>query len=575
MRLIDPALMTPGIARTFSTSALMNATRRSKSLYRNSGVSKVKSLSRPDSEVGVSQVLKGLQQQAAACQQHNGERRLDHDERVPEPMAARAGRAAPAVAEPFLRRESRPSQRGRKSESQRGGDRNGGGKCQHAPVEREARRAHGLGHQPFQKSHRGKRESESGKRTERGEHQAFGQELRDQPSAARAKRRAHGDFPAARGAARKQEIRQIDARDQQQRHRRAQQQDQRGLCFARDLFAQRHDDHRMRASEILRGHLQAQCRHGLSCVLQRDAGLEPRDDLRVVPGEVPSHPGRKRRRHPDVDVARRHEVEVLRHDADHLVGSSLSEILRPTMSGAPPKRRCHSPWLITTTRTPLLSSSSVKTRPSTGCTPSTLQKFHVTFRAGTCSGSPSPESVASPGWLVARSVNTVLRRRHSIHSAGVGLCLAVTSVLAHVVPDHDETVRVGIGQRTDQHGIEGAEHRRNAADAERQRQRSPRRPDRAGAAAARSAHHVRPRRARRRDGRSERAPSPAPHRPLEASPGGGPLRASRRRDLVGGGHVDERASSSSMSASALLRLKIHRAMDASRCRNIMPPRGHS
>jgi hypothetical protein len=34
MRLIDPALMTPGSARTFSTSALMKATRRSKSWYR-------------------------------------------------------------------------------------------------------------------------------------------------------------------------------------------------------------------------------------------------------------------------------------------------------------------------------------------------------------------------------------------------------------------------------------------------------------------------------------------------------------------------------------------------------------
>ena len=63
----------------------------------------------PDSEVGVSQVLKGLQEQAATCQQHNGERRLDNDERVPEPMAACARCAASAVAEPFLRRESRPS----------------------------------------------------------------------------------------------------------------------------------------------------------------------------------------------------------------------------------------------------------------------------------------------------------------------------------------------------------------------------------------------------------------------------------------------------------------------------------
>ena len=106
----------------------------------------------------------------------------------------------------------------------------GGGKRQHPPIEREARRAHGLGHEPFEKSHGGKRERESGQRAERGEHQAFGEELRDQPAAARSQRRAHRDFPAARRAARKQQIRQIDARDQQQRRRRAQQQDQRGSC---------------------------------------------------------------------------------------------------------------------------------------------------------------------------------------------------------------------------------------------------------------------------------------------------------------------------------------------------------
>src|SRR2546429_2257612 len=85
---------------------------------------------------------------------------------------------------------------------------------------------------------------------------------------------------------------------------------------------------------------------------------------------------------------------------------------------------------MTATRTLLLSSSSLKTRPSSGCTPSTLQKVHVTFRAGTCSGLPSPANVASPGRLLARSVNTVLSRRHSIHFAGVGWCLDVTSALA-------------------------------------------------------------------------------------------------------------------------------------------------
>ena len=77
----------------------------------------------PDSEIGIPQMLEGLQQQAAARQQHHGERGLDHDERMLEPMAARAGRAASSVAQSFLRSDSRPAQRGRESEDQCCGDR--------------------------------------------------------------------------------------------------------------------------------------------------------------------------------------------------------------------------------------------------------------------------------------------------------------------------------------------------------------------------------------------------------------------------------------------------------------------
>ena len=62
-----------------------------------------------------------------------------------------------------------------------------------------------------------------------------------------------------------------------------------------------------------------------------------------------------------------------------------------------------------------------------------------------------------------------MRRRHSTHSPGVGLCLDDDVRLPHVVPDHHETFRVGVGEGTDQHGIDGAEHRRRPADAERER----------------------------------------------------------------------------------------------------------
>src|SRR5437867_10089311 len=84
---------------------------------------------------------------------------------------------------------------------------------------------------------------------------------------------------------------------------------------------------------------------------------------------------------------------------------------------------------MTSTRTPFTSSSSVNTRPISGFTPSTLQRFAVVLRAGTCSGSESPESVAAPGWVAAMSVKIVLRRRHSNHSAGAGKCFGMPAWL--------------------------------------------------------------------------------------------------------------------------------------------------
>src|SRR5207249_793020 len=59
-----------------------------------------------DSQIGVPQMLKSLQEQTAAYQQCDSERRLDNDERMLEPMAARAGSAAASIAQSILRTEA-------------------------------------------------------------------------------------------------------------------------------------------------------------------------------------------------------------------------------------------------------------------------------------------------------------------------------------------------------------------------------------------------------------------------------------------------------------------------------------
>ena len=57
----------------------------------------------PESDIRVPQVLKALEEKAAACQQHDRERRFDDNQRMLEPVAARARRAASTIAECFLR----------------------------------------------------------------------------------------------------------------------------------------------------------------------------------------------------------------------------------------------------------------------------------------------------------------------------------------------------------------------------------------------------------------------------------------------------------------------------------------
>ena len=72
----------------------------------------------------------------------------------------------------------------------------------------------------------------------------------------------------------------------------------------------------------------------------------------------------------------------------------------------------------------------------------------------------------SPGWLAAMLVKGVFWRRHSNHSARESSSRYALGV--QVAPDHDEMVRAGVRERTNQYRVEGAEHRRNSANAERQ-----------------------------------------------------------------------------------------------------------
>jgi hypothetical protein len=71
-------------------------------------------------------------------------------------------------------------------------------------------------------------------------------------------------------------------------------------------------------------------------------------------------------------------------------GTPSSVIVRPTMSGPPPNRRCQSEWEIATTGgDPGASSAARKSRPRSGRTPNVANRFAETIWPRIRSGSPS------------------------------------------------------------------------------------------------------------------------------------------------------------------------------------------
>ena len=81
-----------------------------------------------------------------------------------------------------------------------------------------------------------RRDAEPGEAAGDREHQAFGEHLAHQPSASGAERRAHADLALARGAARQQQVRHVDAGHQQHEHHRADQREQRRPDLPDHLF---------------------------------------------------------------------------------------------------------------------------------------------------------------------------------------------------------------------------------------------------------------------------------------------------------------------------------------------------
>ena len=76
-----------------------------------------------------------------------------------------------------------------------------------------------------------------------------------------------------------------------------------------------------------RRYTQTQRRHRFSRLLERHTGLEPRHAVHIVPPPLCQVLSGPCGRHPNVDIARGHEIELARHDADHFVRSIIQNDL--------------------------------------------------------------------------------------------------------------------------------------------------------------------------------------------------------------------------------------------------------
>ena len=172
---------------------------------------------RVEAGVDALQVVEAAHQESGAAEEDEGERDLADHQHAAHRIAPEADRvAAAAFAE--CRREIglRHVDRRRESEENPGEHGDGDGESDHAGVERNlsgARQDRGV--EVDEQARAGPCEQEPEGGAERGEQDAFGEELADEAPASRAERVADADFAAARGGAGEQEIRKVHTGDEE------------------------------------------------------------------------------------------------------------------------------------------------------------------------------------------------------------------------------------------------------------------------------------------------------------------------------------------------------------------------
>jgi hypothetical protein len=235
-----------------------------------------------------------------------------------------------------------------------------------AQVQRDAgHRGKRRGPQRHHRAHGGRRQRQAEQRRQQRQQQPLEQHLPDQPPLREAECYAHGDLARARLRARQQQARRVEAGEQQHARDPAGDRDERA-ARARDALLAKRRDPRAPALVLARMLLGQPRGHGTQLrlgFLDADAGRQAAEDVQepviarrpveeawagaVVRQIRAPHVPRQPHLRLSLGIAKRAGITpATRHSAPS------SERLRPIAAGSAPKRRRHSPSLITSSRSP-------------------------------------------------------------------------------------------------------------------------------------------------------------------------------------------------------------------------------
>ena len=419
------------------------------------------------------------QQQPGADEQHQRQGHLRDDEGVAKAVARGPAAAPPRLLQDAVEVGARGLYGRHETEAEAGGRGQDEREGHHPAVEGQRAREHAGGREAQQEGEAPVADEQAERPAQQGQHRALGEELAQEPRPARAEGRAHRQLaPPAAGASEKQ-VRHVGACDEEHQADRAEKDEERGLERAHDLLVERHDLH-----------APARVRVGI-CLLE-----PPRDDRHVGPRLAHVQPRPQAAEHEDLGLPARepflvreigdrkehvaaHEpavggrvasVELGPEDAHHRVALAVEH----DAATEDPRVRSEAPLPQTVAEHGHRPrGGGVRLFGGEGATegrPRAEQREEAVADEGPHDalglGATGQVHALAPPCRHVRERVVLLAPVHELRPGGGGLRPA-----RRARPQHDEPVRLGVGQRAKQDRVHDREHGGGAADAEGDGQR--------------------------------------------------------------------------------------------------------